>query len=114
MREDLKGFWGEHTKESKRENRIKYTKANKEKISRKQLAFRLSKTLKDIHIVYCIPSTDIPYCGVTNQPYFRMQHHRNTYNRDTSEWFILQVCNTREEALKIESEYHKIGYSGAK
>ena len=67
------------------------------------------------HIVYCLPYYDkhgyMAYAGVTDIPYNRMNQHNHGGN-STEDWFILQVCETREEAEKIESEYHKKGYAG--
>lgn len=66
------------------------------------------------YIVYALPAFneagDI-YCGVTNQPIPRMQHHKSV-GRDASEWFILDICRTKKEALIIEAQYHDQGYRG--
>ena len=53
------------------------------------------------------------YAGVTDNPYYRMQKHKTDGN-NTDEWFVLQVCETRKEALIIEAEYHNKGYAGKK
>jgi len=108
-------------REANKEHYKAYYEANKDKIyeSRKERLKvygkkrRQSKKLDNLFIVYCLPYTDIPYCGITNRPDIRMIEH-GTVGNDTTDWFILQVCNTRDEALKIESEYHKKGYLGAK
>ena len=69
------------------------------------------------HIVYCLPYYDkhgyMSYAGVTDAPNNRMLKHENVGN-NIDDWFILQVCETRQEALKIEAEYHEKGYAGKK
>ena len=60
------------------------------------------------YIVYCLPNEEVPYCGKTNQPKIRMAKHK----RDTSDWFILGVCKTEDEAMSLERSYHDKGYGG--
>lgn len=107
----------EANKDSLTDKRKTYTESNKDKISQYCKTYNKtyvkSQKLKGLYIVYCLPNETIAYAGITNRPNIRMIEHRCN-GRNTSDWFILQVCKTREEALKIESEYHKIGYSGAK
>ncbi len=103
----------EDNKDKVREYDIKYKKANKQYHKEYKRAYHESKRLKDIHIVYCLPNTDIPYAGVTKRPDLRMQQHRSLTKRDTSDWFVLKVCKTREEAFEVEREYHEKGYDGA-
>ena len=88
-------------------------KAQREANEEKFRANRDTKILP-YYIVYALPnfnSTDEVYCGQTNQPIHRMNGHKCKGN-DTSEWFILDICSTREEALVIEAQYHDQGYKG--
>ena len=64
------------------------------------------------HIVYLLP--DHNYVGVTNNPIFRMDRHRSTHNRNTSNWVEIAHYNKRQEALKHETKLHSQGYEGAK
>ena len=87
---------------------------NRESILIKQKTYEESYRLTH-HIVYCLPYYDqhgyMAYAGVTSNPYKRMKRHKQVGN-NTEDWFILQICETRKEALKIEAEYHKKGYAG--
>jgi hypothetical protein len=91
-----------------------YDEANKESISIYKKARYESRRLPH-HIVYCLPKYNkhgyVKYAGVTDVPCNRMNHHKHSGN-NTDEWFVLHECETREEALKIEAEYHKKGYAG--
>ena len=88
-----------------------YISNNKEKVRKVSQKYKKSLILNGIHIVYCLPNNDNPYVGVTNQPRTRMLAH-NSNGNDTSEWFVLKVCESRREALDIEKEYHSIGFAG--
>tara|TARA_R110000787_G_scaffold81511_2_gene176707 strand:- start:1016 stop:1435 length:420 start_codon:yes stop_codon:yes gene_type:complete len=87
-----------------------YHKANKDK----RKAYYESKKLTH-HVVYCLPKYNkhgyIKYAGVTDNPYHRMHTHKSE-GKNTDEWFVLHECDTREEAEKIEAEYHEKGYAG--
>ena len=65
------------------------------------------------YIVYCIPSVEPPYVGVTRNWKQRESHHRLYHKRDTSDMFILDICSTKVEALYSEKLFHKQGYGGA-
>tara|TARA_R110002050_G_C8823775_1_gene504619 strand:+ start:116 stop:610 length:495 start_codon:yes stop_codon:yes gene_type:complete len=93
-----------------------YYQDNKDGIRSKQKIYDSShydahKLSGGVHIVYCLPNEDIPYCGMTSNPKYRMRKHRSI-GRDTSDWFILQHCSSEKEAREIEANYHKQGYSG--
>ena len=94
-------------------DKIRY-EANKESIAIQNKTNYETKRLPH-HIVYCLPHYNkhgyVKYAGVTDNPYYRMRVHKYDGN-NTDEWFVLQVCETREEAFKIEREYHKKGYAG--
>ena len=91
----------------------KWRATNKDKVEANRLAAKDRKTLL-YYIVYCLPNhIEGPYAGMTNQPYMRMTDHKRL-GRDTSEWFILDVCLTKEEAKKSEDAYHDQGYRGAR
>ena len=91
-------------------NQRAYNEANKDE----RKAYKESKRLHH-HIVYCLPNYKkhgyIKYAGVTNIPYNRMIQHKSE-GKNTDEWFVLHECDTREEAEKIEAEYHEKGYAG--
>ena len=88
-----------------------YREANKDEIAKYLKNKYDSGKLNNLYIVYCLPNTENIYCGYTQNPKERMKRHR-TAGRNTSEWFVLQVCETRDEALRVEAEYHKLGYGG--
>mgnify|MGYP003638500695 CR=1 FL=1 len=72
-----------------------------------------SKKLK-YHIVYALPNfnnTNEVYCGVTQNPYHRFIRHNGAGN-NTENWFILDVVETKKEAMAIERSYHNKGYKG--
>lgn len=97
---------------AKNKEKIKaYRELNKEAIKSQVLAKYNSRKLQGLYVVYCLPNTDIAYAGVTSQPITRMKRHR-TAGRNTSDWFILQVCKTKAEALEVEAMYHELGYDG--
>ena len=90
---------------------------NKEKKRQWQRdAYNKSRT--PFYIVYCIPNEFPPYCGMTNRPLRRMEEHRYYNDRDLGpegdEWYVLNVCETRAEALAKEREYHLQGFGGMK
>tara|TARA_R110002050_G_scaffold277475_1_gene423133 strand:+ start:2149 stop:2682 length:534 start_codon:yes stop_codon:yes gene_type:complete len=89
-----------------------YYKSNKEEILIQNKARYESHRLpNDMYIVYCLPNEEIPYCGMTSNPHYRMRNHRKM-GRDTNDWFILQVCSSEKEARKVERQYHDLGYGG--
>ena len=87
-----------------------YNDANRDKKKANYESHRLSH-----YIVYCLPYYDkyeyMAYAGVTDNPHNRMPNHKRDGN-NTEDWFILQICETRKEALIIEAEYHNKGYAG--
>ena len=88
----------------KEEARIKNLVDNRRRHHERKLPF---------YIVYCLPNVEPPYAGVTINPSHRMLNHKSK-GRDTSDWFILDVCMTDVEAFKSERGYHIQGYGGAK
>ena len=62
-------------------------------------------------IIYCLPNENPPYVGKTMNPTYRMLQHKSM-ERDPSDWFILDICNTDKEAVAVERSYHNKGYSG--
>ena len=104
--------WKLENKEKLKEQSKEYYKENKERLLKGVKAYHESLKLPFV-IVYCLPNNDTPYAGVTRNPKKRMYRHKQgCVIRDTSEWFILDICETREEALKLEAEYHSKGYAG--
>jgi len=93
--------------ERKKEYSKKYNQANPEY----QQQYHQSHQLP-YHIVYLLP--DHNYVGVTNNPYKRMNWHKNEAKRNTDNWVELARFDTEKEALKCEDEYHTKGYEGKK
>tara|TARA_R110000796_G_scaffold214939_2_gene330969 strand:+ start:75 stop:665 length:591 start_codon:yes stop_codon:yes gene_type:complete len=106
--------YSESNKEAIAIKKKAYAEANKEKIAIRMKTYYEAQRLTH-HIVYCLPYYDqhghMAYAGVTDNPTWRMISH-NSSGKNTDDWFILQVCNTREEALRVEAEYHSKGYAG--
>ena len=73
--------------------------------------YRAERTL-NYWVVYCLPNNVIPYCGQTTRPQFRMNEHNLILGRCTDDWFILDICATKQEALSVEASYHAMGYDG--
>ena len=68
------------------------------------------------YIVYCLPNYNkkgcYAYAGVTNLPGSRMRLHR--FNDNNIEgWYVMDICNTKAEALAKEREYHGKGFGGS-
>ena len=90
-----------------------YYKKNKEKISLSIKSYDDKKKL-DYYVVYALPNfnnTSEVYCGISSNIYRRMVNHKAT-NKNTEDWFILDVVKDKEEALSIERNYHDNGYKG--
>ena len=102
-KDGLSGWCKECKKQDYQKNIKYYIKTNNKKFTSVKLPH---------HIVYLLPEHN--YVGVTDNPYFRMNWHKNISNRNTDNWTELAKFNTREEALKCEAEYHAQGYEGAK
>ena len=91
-------------------NGLKYYQNNKEKVAKQTKKYYKSLQL-DHYIVYYLP--EVNYCGVTNNPYWRMKRHKFDSN-DTNNWKVLATTKTLEEALTIEKKYHtELGMEGA-
>jgi len=87
----------------------KWNAANKEKIAAQNKADYESK--KDgLYTVYYLVNEN--YVGQTNSLYKRLNHHKNSNNRDVSNVQIIGKYKTREEAKAVEAEYHSKGYLG--
>ena len=99
------------TKEERKEYNRLYSLANKDKSAAYQKKRRANLTLP-FYIVYCLPNENPPYCSKTNRPHSNIHRHEAD-GKDTSDWFILDVCNSSREALDKKKSYHNIGYGGA-
>lgn len=86
---------------------------NKEEIKAKIKAYVKSRELP-YTIIYCIPNYNGKdnYVGITSNPYIRMINHKSLGKFNTSKYIELDRADTREEALKLEREYHDRGYHG--
>ena len=104
----------EANKEKIVELRKAHYEANKEEIKAKIKAYVKSRELP-YTIIYCIPNYNgrDNYVGITNNPYTRMINHKSLGKFNTSKYIELDRADTREEALKLEAEYHARGYHGA-
>ena len=74
--------------------------------------YRKSLTLP-YYIVYGLPYS--MYAGITNQPKLRMRNHEKRTDRKyrcTDEWFILDICKTKEDAIHSEKQHHENGWNG--
>ena len=60
-------------------------------------------------VVYCLP--DHNYVGYTISTYRRMLQHEQR-GKSTDEWFVLDICKTKAEAIQLEKRYHSLGYEG--
>jgi len=62
------------------------------------------------YIVYGLPWEN--YAGMSREPLKRIQNHKSIYGRNTDDWFILSVCNSKEEAQLKEYEFQAQGWGG--
>jgi hypothetical protein len=118
----------EERKEATRQVKKRYAENNKDKIKQRQrlankkfrennkekcnLAYReWYKNGKDGKWrVYLLPN--IMYVGQTSTSIVvRMNNHKYIGN-DTTDYIILHICNTKQEALQLEKIYHDIGFNG--
>jgi hypothetical protein len=53
------------------------------------------------------------YVGTTANLFYRKYGHKHDLHLDTSEYKILGIFSTLEEALFLENSYHNRGYNGA-
>ena len=71
--------------------------------------YRKSKE-ESYYSVYLLPAHN--YVGVTKNVYARMFAHRANSKRDTTGYTILGTFIDRDDALRLETEYHSNGYDG--
>ena len=107
----------QENKETYRYNSSKWIKNNPErfkKIKSKYMKVYSKKWHKKhedgLHRVYYIPEHH--YVGVTDNLYHRMNQHKNTNNRILDGFEIIYSTPHRNEALKVESKLHSMGYQG--
>jgi len=62
--------------------------------------------------VYLLPEEY--YCGQTDNPYFRKQYHKHAAKRHVDDFEVVMSFDTREDALKLEACFHKLGWLGGK
>ena len=87
-----------------------WRKANQDRVNAKNKLYLDSK--KDgLYTVYFLPKEN--YVGQTHNLYKRLIEHRYTKNRDTTGVEVLGKYKTREQAMKVEADYHSKGYLGA-
>lgn len=70
------------------------------------------ESVKDgYHRVYLLK--DYNYVGCTGLPlYRRFNHHKYEFGRDCTNYEILFKSTDRDEALRVEAQYHDMGYEG--
>ena len=103
-------------KEKAREYYKKYNEANKEKNSIRFKEWSDNEKIEE-SIVYQLPNYNRygykSYVGVTSNPSKRRRDHKHLGN-NIEGFVILGEYKTREEALKIEANYHSKGHAGKK
>ena len=115
--------WKLDNKEHLKEYRKQWCLDNKEKVKEynKQLYLANKEYWKDRYEnivktndyrVYVLPNSNY-YVGYTSVETERMNQHRFKGN-DTTDYMILHIFDTKEEALWYESIYHKLGFPGKK
>ena len=87
-----------------------YREENKEKSKEYSKAYYHNVIKTGDYRVYTLPNANY-YVGYTSLENHRMGQHRRAGN-DTTDYMILHICDTEEEALWFESAYHKIGFPG--
>ena len=93
----------------------KYRANNKSIIDNRSKEYTEATNL-GYYIIYALPNAyndERVYCGMTQNSYKRMISHKHS-GRNTEGWFVLDVCQTKQEALLIEASYHDKGYAGKK
>jgi hypothetical protein len=71
---------------------------------------KFQESKKDgFHYVYLLPESN--YVGCTSSLYYRMIVHKSS-GRDVSGYKILGKFLDREDALRLETKYHDMGYEG--
>ena len=84
--------------------------------SQKIRAKRFHKSKEDkYHRVYLLPNytifSPLGYVGITDNVYARMCWHKGR-GRDITNYTILEITKSRDEALRLEKKYHDMGYDG--
>ena len=92
------------------ESSKEYKNKNKQLTKVQNKEYHKSKTLP-YYIVYGLPNHF--YCGITNQPEYRMRKHQSAEKRTTHNYFIMATAETKAEALEIEAEFHDAGWNGS-
>ena len=82
-----------------------YTKVNREKLSSNRAAKK-----DGLYTVYFLPKEN--YVGMTANIYERLRYHKSVKNRFVEDVEIFGKYETKEEAIRTESELHNIGYLG--
>lgn len=91
---------------SKKEYDLKWSKENKEKrkeyyMKDKEIKISRHELLKlDHYVVYYLPKEH--YCGITNNPVFRMHDHKKN-GKDTTDWMVLFTAESRKTAAYYEA-----------
>lgn len=88
-----------------------YRDENKEKITKLVQNWR-EKEHSGTFKVYILPNAKF-YVGYTKALKPRMYRHKQQ-GRDCSDYIVLHVCDTKEDALAYEKIYHDLGLPGGK
>lgn len=94
--------------ESKRKALLKWREKNKDSWNEYQRN-HIKKDKDGKWRVYLLPNE--MYVGQTTGVYGRMCGHRK-HGKDTTDYIILHICDSENEALDIEKIYHNIGFKG--
>ena len=106
--------WYKNNPEKKKASAKKWSKNNPEK--RKVITKKQYESKKEGHFsIYVLEGTQGEYgkgyVGQTNSLYYRIRHHKSN-GKIFDSYTILDIAQTREEALYLEAQYHLVGYGG--
>ena len=90
----------EHRSKYNKEYNIKNKERNKDRVAKRKDGFYYVYLLKDHH-----------YIGITDDLYMRFSRHK-TEGRNSENYRIMYATPDRKEALKIEKQYHGMGFFG--
>ena len=114
MREYMK-MYRKKNKEKTKELQKNWVEKNKEHVRNYQKDWVrnwVEKEHNGTFKVYMLPNADY-YVGYTKAIKPRMARHKQT-GKDCSDYIVLHICDTKEEALEYEAIYHSIGLPGGK
>ena len=93
-----------------KEKRKQWKLDNRDKIRNHELKRYENITKTGDYRVYVLPNANY-YVGQTSVEKSRMSVHKCN-GKNTTDYEILHVCDTKEEALWFEAVYHDLGFDG--